>query len=264
MDEPSQIHGANHRRFRHNADHPPKWAVEKYGFETTQNIMLDHIYLDMQAKEYSAEFTISWEGEQNPPVHDALHKINGIFDKPNTRIDSVEVEVKVRNQNGADICVYIPADEFKTYLPKEEFDRKASKRTVENREFDDWILVNVEQHGWRTGIPEPVSSLGLTGAIIGFLVWLVGTWIICAPRIPGTYTPLEESRMLLWVIWSFAMAIITVFHDNDKIKGWLMNSGTPLIAKDSNADNQDEEDEDDEFYEDFLITELTEEDEGYE
>jgi len=46
MDEPSFMYRGQHRRFRHNPDHPPQWAVEKYGFETVQNIMLDHIFLD--------------------------------------------------------------------------------------------------------------------------------------------------------------------------------------------------------------------------
>ena len=54
MDEPAQTHGPSHRRFRHDADHPPKWAVDKYGFETAQNIMLDHIFMDRQhSRRYS-------------------------------------------------------------------------------------------------------------------------------------------------------------------------------------------------------------------
>jgi len=54
MDEPVQTHGPSHRRFRHDADHPPKWAVDKYGFETAQNIMLDHIFMDRQhSRRYS-------------------------------------------------------------------------------------------------------------------------------------------------------------------------------------------------------------------
>lgn len=259
MDEPSQTHGVSHRRFRHDADHPPKWAVEKYGFETAQNIMLDHIYMDQQAKEQGVELTLSWEGKLNPPVHDAIHKIDGIIDKHNAQINSMEVELRLRNPTGDDIWVYISADEFRTYLPKEEFDRRLSERTVENREFDDWVLVKAELHGWHTSstarAPEPVSNLGFIGAIIGFLIWWVGTWIIFerAPNIPGTYV-VEGSYVAIWIIWTLAMTIITIFHDSDKIQGWLKNSETPLIVEDSNADNHDEE------VEDFLVLDLIEED----
>jgi hypothetical protein len=56
MDEPAQTHGPSHRRFRHAPDHPPKWAVDKYGFETAQNIMLDHIFRDRQS---SRQYSIS-------------------------------------------------------------------------------------------------------------------------------------------------------------------------------------------------------------
>lgn len=248
MDEPSQTHGASHRRFRHDADQPPKWAVEKYGFETAQNIMLDHIYMDKKAQEQSVELTLSWEEKLNPPVYDAIHKLEGIIDKNNAQINSMEVDIRLRNSNGADIWVYIPTDEFRTYLPKEEFERRLSERTEENREFDDWVLVKAEQRGWHTSstkharTPEPVSGLGLIGAIIGFLIWWVGTRIIFerASKIPGTYV-VQKSYVAIWIIWTLAMTIITIFHDNDKIQGWLKNSETPLIVEYSNADNHDEE-----------------------
>jgi hypothetical protein len=65
MDEPSFMYRGQHRRFRHNPDHPPQWAVEKYGFETAQNVMLDHIYLDRKANNRS-RVTTSY-GEWKPP-----------------------------------------------------------------------------------------------------------------------------------------------------------------------------------------------------
>ena len=135
MDEPSQTHGAGHRRFRHDADHPPSWAVEKYGLELVQNIMLDHIYLDMKAQEQSGELTLSWENELNPPVHDALNKLDEITDKHHAHVESMEVNLKIRSRKGNSIGVCIPADEFRKYLPKEEFDSRLSERTEENREF---------------------------------------------------------------------------------------------------------------------------------
>jgi len=259
MDEPSQTHGAYHQRFRHDADHPPKWAVEKYGFETAQNIMLDHIYLDKKAQEQSGEIILSWEEKLNPPVHDTLYKLDGIIDKHNAHIESMEVELKIRNPNGANIGVCIPADEFRIYLPKEEFDTRLNERTEENREFDDWVLVNAKQHGWQMRVielahtSEPVST-GFKGAIIGFLIWLVGSWIILesAPNIPDTYI-VEGSHLVIWLIWTLAMTIITIFHDNDKIQGWLKNSETPLMVEYSNTDNHDEE------VEDFLALDLIEE-----
>jgi hypothetical protein len=49
MDELWKIHGENHRRYRHNPDQPPEWAVDIWGRELTQKLMRDHIKLDRRS-----------------------------------------------------------------------------------------------------------------------------------------------------------------------------------------------------------------------
>jgi superfamily I DNA and/or RNA helicase len=46
MDEPSKWAGYLHRFYRHDPNKPPKWAIEKYGSELTEQIMHDHLELD--------------------------------------------------------------------------------------------------------------------------------------------------------------------------------------------------------------------------
>jgi hypothetical protein len=51
MDEPSQIAGGGHRRYRHDLDSLPiaiRMFGEKYGNETVKNIFLDHLKLDSE------------------------------------------------------------------------------------------------------------------------------------------------------------------------------------------------------------------------
>jgi len=59
MDEPSRREGSSHRLYRHDPDHPPKWAVKKYGFELAQKIMQNHVELDYQ---YSGQVYVKHEG----------------------------------------------------------------------------------------------------------------------------------------------------------------------------------------------------------
>lgn len=52
MDEPSRVIG-NHRKFRHDPEQQiPKIFLKKYGDELARNIILDHIFLDMQYKQH--------------------------------------------------------------------------------------------------------------------------------------------------------------------------------------------------------------------
>ena len=51
MDEPSQIYGGGHRKFRHDPDiEIPQVFINKYGEELARNIILDHLYLDRELK----------------------------------------------------------------------------------------------------------------------------------------------------------------------------------------------------------------------
>ena len=75
MDELAQTHGRSHRRFRHDADHPPKWAVDKYGFETAQNIMLDHIFTDRQSRRYSRSQPLHSVSKTRTPYEEAEIKL---------------------------------------------------------------------------------------------------------------------------------------------------------------------------------------------
>lgn len=46
MDAPHIDLGPLHRKYRHNLDDLPKWAIDAYGLEMAQNIMSAHIELD--------------------------------------------------------------------------------------------------------------------------------------------------------------------------------------------------------------------------
>ena len=67
MDELWKTHGQTHRRYRHNPNQPPEWAVNLYGRELTQNIMRDHVELDiLETRDkigYQTEYSVLDEGE---------------------------------------------------------------------------------------------------------------------------------------------------------------------------------------------------------
>ena len=67
MDELWKTHGQMHRRYRHNPDQPPEWAVNLYGRELTQNIMRDHVELDIletrDKNGYQTDYSVLDEGE---------------------------------------------------------------------------------------------------------------------------------------------------------------------------------------------------------
>lgn len=120
MDEPSLMYGVNHRRFRHNPDYPPKWAVEKYGYETAQNVMLDHIYLDRKRTRQGA-----------------------------VRFDLVHI-VDAFTPKGVKVGIVIPDfDEF------DDFNQKllAFKARSSESEFNDLMLELATANNWRLEIP---------------------------------------------------------------------------------------------------------------
>lgn len=51
MDEPWKSYGRSHREIRHDPNTPPEWSVEKYGLALTQQIMRDHVELDIRDSE---------------------------------------------------------------------------------------------------------------------------------------------------------------------------------------------------------------------
>ncbi len=67
MDDPWKTHGQTHRRYRHNPSQPPEWAIRLYGRELTQNIMRDHVELDiLETREkigYQTEYSVIDEDE---------------------------------------------------------------------------------------------------------------------------------------------------------------------------------------------------------
>lgn len=67
MDELWKTHGQRHRRYRHNLNQPPEWAIDLYGRELTQNIMRDHVELDiLETRDktgYQTEYSVLDEDE---------------------------------------------------------------------------------------------------------------------------------------------------------------------------------------------------------
>ena len=46
MDKPSEWAGSLHRFYRHDPGNPPRWAVEKYGYDLASDLIQDHLQLD--------------------------------------------------------------------------------------------------------------------------------------------------------------------------------------------------------------------------
>jgi len=185
MDEPAYTYRGSHRRFRHNPDHPPQWAIEKYGFETAQNVMLDHIHLDKKES-----------------------KRNGI---------SVEFElvniVDVTTPKGVSVGIVIPEEAFNRHQIQRILDEKRPK--ADKRKFDNWMLAKARQYGWKlekeTGIPyTPVGMEGKLG-----IIWLL--YSILMPML-GTDLSTSTSLTLLagWGILSAVTLFYALFVKNDE------------------------------------------------